>query len=203
MKISPTRSSLTQRIDEIEHFLSEAVAVVNRIHGTRENFSDRLFRKTHNDLSRITRLALCSLVERSPNWKKNYESKCIKLCDKTFRTLLETHIDFCVKECNTFLQDYRHIQIGDIDKEREKVNDIKDILNALDQKEDVPIEQLKQAFGEISTILRAWNAARPELDKKKKPWAAIFGCIAGIVAFLAGVVTIVVGFVTMIRFFFG
>ena len=193
------RRTLPQQIDEIESFLSKAVKVVDRISGTRRRLSDFLFRSTHNDLSYITRLAVCSVLETNPKRQRDYLKEASKLCDRTFRKLLETHIKFCVEECEVFRRDYRRVPIADTIKDYQEscrtVKDVEEMLNTLNNNVDVSIEQLKQAFDDISVILRDWNTARPELDKKEKPssfrW---FGKVAGVLAGIAGILGFVLKF---------
>ena len=212
--------AFTRQIDELEEFLAKAVALVDRISGTRAQFSAYLFRTTYNDLSQITRLAVCSILETTASKKKAYMSRAVKLCERAFRTLLETHIKFCVGECKSFQNTYESIPIDSVVKNYQescqKIEEVKDILENIRHNRDVSIEQIKQAFIDISAVLRDWHVARPELDKKEaerveaanqkaKPSTFLQVCkIIGLVAaFLAAVATAVVGGITIFRSFWG
>ena len=190
--------SLAQQIEEIEHFLSKASKLIDSIKDAGRGFSDYLFWATRNDLSRITRIALCSVLEDNLKKKQEYRANASKLCGQALRKLLETHIKFCVEECGLFQYQYRRVPIGDTIRAYQDgchtVKDIEDFLVTLTANADVPIEDIKQAFEDISAVTRVWNAARPEMDKKKKSLTLSFLYkIAGIVASIAVILSALLG----------
>ena len=185
-------SPIPRQIDEIEQFLSKAERVVDRIKVARRGVSSQLFRETHADLARISRLIACWSLENDSKRKQQYLKKTSTLCILCFRNLLKTQIKFCVDECESFRNDYRRIPIGEIVKDYQRdcqvLKNTEEMLADLDRGEDVSTERLKQVFHDMSAILKRWNAARPELNKKDKPsfLAATVGCLG----LLATVITV-------------
>jgi len=212
--------TLIQQINETEDFLSIAVALVDRINGAKaDEVSTSLFQTTYNDLSRVTRLAFCSHLETADKIKqKKYLDKATALCEQTFRTLLATHIKFCVDQCEIFRQYYSVVAISDIvhdyQASNRKVKDIEASLESLGNKgiSTEHLDHFKQAFKEISTILGNWDGDRSILDQKvaekeeneretverakraeaeAKKKKSIFWWINAIVGLLVGIATIV------------
>jgi hypothetical protein len=99
--------------------------------------------------------------------EKAYEA-AIKHCHRSSYDSLEASFQFCLKECGTFRNDYRLVQIAPIMPSYAAdcicLNKIKAALK-IQQDKETYYKDIEEHLVAISEILERWNAHREDLNK--------------------------------------
>jgi hypothetical protein len=94
--------------------------------------------------------------------------KAIAHCERASYDILDAQIQFYIKECMTFREDYKLITISNVIpdylKDCEYIEQIKDDLKKYRDKKS-RWQCIEEYLNDMTNILRKWNIAREELNK--------------------------------------